>query len=214
MTRSQLPRAATWLLKSLTPRGKSEVLLGDLEEDFVQGRSAAWYWRQVLATILVSLAQELRCRWMAIGFTALWAAAVVLSILLYFYTSSHTRPLFDAVYGRALGFTFPISVIFVATFTLSLLSALETMAGLSGLGIYLLATRNFTLRGFLHSASVVLAIVFVGNVVIAAILLVVVPAHLSRVVIYLLESTLVFVSLLVAVWTPSVENTRAKSISA
>jgi hypothetical protein len=213
MMLSQPPKAATWLLKSLTPRSKSEVLLGDLEEDFMQDRSAAWYWRQVLATIFVSFAQELRRRWMAVGFAALWTAFVFL-FLRYFYTGSHTRHLFDTVFGWATRFVFPISMIFVATFTLSLLSALETMAGLCGLGIYLLATRNFTLRGVVRTALVVLAIVFVGNIVVGAIVMLAVPAYLSRGVGYMLGTTSVFVSLLVAVWTPSVRNTPAKSVSA
>jgi hypothetical protein len=213
MSCSQAPSAATWLLKSLTPRGKSEALLGDLLEEFMRGRSAFWYWRQALAAIIVSFGQELRCRWMAIGFATLWTAVVLLS-LRHIYTGSHIRPLFNAVFGWTSRFPFPMSAVYVATFTLSVLVALQTMAGLIGLGIYLLTTRSFTLRKLLRTVSIVLVIVFIGNIFVAASVMFAVPAHHIRFVGSILESTLVFVSLLVAVWIPSVENSGAKSISA
>jgi hypothetical protein len=120
-------------------------------------------------------------------------------------TSSHIRPLFNTVFGWTVGFSFPISTIFEATITLLLLSALETVAGLIGLGIYLLTRNRLTLRGVFRTASVVLAILFIGNIVVAAMVLLAVP-HVARGFIgYLIESPLVFVSLLVAVWPPSVE---------
>jgi hypothetical protein len=150
---------------------------------------------------------------MAIGFAALWTAAVLL-FLRHIYTGLHIRHLFDVVFGRTAGFPFPMSVIYVATFTLSVLVALQTMAGLIGLGIYLLTTRHFTLRRFLRTASIALAIVFIGNIVVAVFVMFAVPAHHIRFVGYMLESTLVFVSLLVALWTPPVENAGAKNISA
>ncbi len=62
MRSSQPPRVATWLLKRLTAKGKNEALVGDLLEDFTQRRSAAWYWRQVLAAIFANLVQQLRSR--------------------------------------------------------------------------------------------------------------------------------------------------------
>jgi hypothetical protein len=161
MRTSQAPSAATWLLKFLTPRDMSEALIGDLLEEFMRGRSASWYWRQLLTAIIVSFAQELRRRWMAIGFAVLWTA-VVLLFLRHFYTSSYIRPLFDPRGHRshrtfiqwATGFAFPISVIYVATFALSVLSALETMAGLIGLGIYLLTTKSFVPRRLFGTVSI------------------------------------------------------------
>lgn len=43
------PRLASRLLEWLAPG--NEALQGDLEEEFAQGRTAAWYWRQVLAAV-------------------------------------------------------------------------------------------------------------------------------------------------------------------
>jgi hypothetical protein len=47
----QPPAPATWLLKLLGPQRNAEALAGDLLEEFREGRSRAWYWRQVLAAI-------------------------------------------------------------------------------------------------------------------------------------------------------------------
>lgn len=47
----QPPAPATWLLKLFGPQRNAEALAGDLLEEFRQGRSRAWYWRQVLAAI-------------------------------------------------------------------------------------------------------------------------------------------------------------------
>ncbi len=45
------PRLAAWLLEHFGPEVNNEALAGDLCEDFRQGRSKAWYWRQVMAAI-------------------------------------------------------------------------------------------------------------------------------------------------------------------
>src|SRR5262249_3751810 len=52
------PKAATWLLKYFGCQ--NEALIGDLLEEYRQGRSAAWYWRQVLMAILVGCGGEVR----------------------------------------------------------------------------------------------------------------------------------------------------------
>lgn len=55
MKSSQPPALATWLIEHLIPGSRNEALAGDLLEQFGQGRSALWYWRQVLVAILVGL---------------------------------------------------------------------------------------------------------------------------------------------------------------
>ena len=45
------PRLAVWLLEEFGPKVNREALTGDLNEAFQQGRSKAWYWRQVLVAI-------------------------------------------------------------------------------------------------------------------------------------------------------------------
>lgn len=51
MNPSYPPRLATILLEHFGPESNKEALAGDLLESFRQGRSSAWYWRQVLSAI-------------------------------------------------------------------------------------------------------------------------------------------------------------------
>jgi hypothetical protein len=60
MRSSHPPIVATWLLVHLRSDKENESLIGDLLEDYGRGRSTAWYWRQVLAAIVVSSCGEVR----------------------------------------------------------------------------------------------------------------------------------------------------------
>ncbi|HEY4354489.1 MAG TPA: hypothetical protein VGN16_01985 [Acidobacteriaceae bacterium] len=66
------PRIAVWILEHLVPGESNDALLGDLWEEFCCGRSAAWYWRQVLAAVAIGLLGEMRVRLPALGFATLW----------------------------------------------------------------------------------------------------------------------------------------------
>src|SRR4051812_40580629 len=59
MRGQQPPRVATWLAQRLMAGPRPESLLGDLIEQYRQGRSGAWYCRQVLAAMLVGNAHDL-----------------------------------------------------------------------------------------------------------------------------------------------------------
>jgi len=60
MRSSHPPIVATCLLERLLSDKENESLIGDLIEDYGRGRSDAWYWRQVLAAIVVSSCDEVR----------------------------------------------------------------------------------------------------------------------------------------------------------
>jgi len=62
MRDQQPPRVATWLAQHLMCGPRRESLLGDLIEQYRQGRSGIWYWRQVLGAILVGIATILPLR--------------------------------------------------------------------------------------------------------------------------------------------------------
>lgn len=68
------PTTATWLLNKFGYG--NHALAGDLSEEYSQGRSVAWYWRQVLVAIVVGSSKEVRAykllalRAIAVG----WAA--------------------------------------------------------------------------------------------------------------------------------------------
>jgi hypothetical protein len=51
MNSAKPPRLAAWILQHFGPELNHEALTGDLNEAFQQGRSKAWYWRQIVAAI-------------------------------------------------------------------------------------------------------------------------------------------------------------------
>ena len=59
MSASHRPTLATWLLERLGSGPTHEALAGDLIEQYRQGRSGAWYWRQVLVAIIVGAANDI-----------------------------------------------------------------------------------------------------------------------------------------------------------
>jgi hypothetical protein len=90
VTGQQPPSVATWLAQRLVSGPRCESLLGDLIEQYRQGRSWSWYWRQVLAAILVVTVHDLAAhktlalRTLTIGWTlyylfsfpATWAGGI------------------------------------------------------------------------------------------------------------------------------------------
>lgn len=66
------PRIATWALHHLAGEG-NDALAGDLLEEFRSGRSAEWYWRQVLACIAISNKRVVLANISALLFAGLWA---------------------------------------------------------------------------------------------------------------------------------------------
>ena len=68
------PSSAVWLMDQF---GVSESLRGDLVEQFLKGRSAAWLWRQALTAIGVTMTKQVRLHWSAIFAWALvvWHAS-------------------------------------------------------------------------------------------------------------------------------------------
>jgi hypothetical protein len=59
MRAAEAPRLATWLLNHSEPADRNEALIGDLAEQYRQGRSRSWYWRQVVIVVLVGYCKEL-----------------------------------------------------------------------------------------------------------------------------------------------------------
>jgi hypothetical protein len=56
---AQAPRVATWLAERFLTSPRRESLIGDLVEQYREGRSATWYWGQVFRAIVVSMTEEL-----------------------------------------------------------------------------------------------------------------------------------------------------------
>jgi hypothetical protein len=85
MKSSEPPALARWLFERVRFSDTDEALAGDLLEEFTQGRSAAWYWRQVLVAIAVGYGKEVHIHWALAIRAALIGLAVStgVSILLH-----------------------------------------------------------------------------------------------------------------------------------
>jgi hypothetical protein len=79
--KAQAPRVATWLADRFLTNRTRESLIGDLMEQYREGRSTAWYWGQVLRAVAASTTAEL----IAHKFMAL--RALVVGLVLYFLFS-------------------------------------------------------------------------------------------------------------------------------
>jgi hypothetical protein len=60
MNNREPPRMAVWLLKQWASPYRRESLLGDLLEMYRGGRSRMWYWRQVIAALILARARALQ----------------------------------------------------------------------------------------------------------------------------------------------------------
>ena len=90
------PAIPAWLLRRLV---SNDALVGDLTEEFRRGRSAAWYWRQVVTAIVVGRSR-------AYGPSAL----AVLGLVILYRVANHlpapgTRAEALAIVGQQVGST-------------------------------------------------------------------------------------------------------------
>jgi hypothetical protein len=60
VTARRPPRLASWVLDHLGMRYRRESLTGDLFEEYQQGRSQLWYWRQVVAAVFAARTRPIR----------------------------------------------------------------------------------------------------------------------------------------------------------
>jgi hypothetical protein len=131
MKSSHPPSPASWLLEHLVPEGRNEVLAGDLAEEFGQRGSASWYWRQVLAAIIVGFLQEIRVRWTAVLFAIVFSIAVPWRDILF-------APKLQSLFFIGIRLPWPLSLIsqigFLALFDGILLAL--------AVGVYLAVIRN------------------------------------------------------------------------
>jgi uncharacterized protein involved in exopolysaccharide biosynthesis len=81
MTASRPPRLADWLLQRIATGPRQQSILGDLHEQYKRGRSAAWYWRQTITTILVGPMKQ-RLLWVLVPTIV---TAAITTTLSYYY---------------------------------------------------------------------------------------------------------------------------------
>jgi hypothetical protein len=71
----QFFRTGTWLLEHVTLGDRNEALAGDLLEDFRNGRTAGWYWSQVLVAIALGWFRQALAHPGVLAFATLWSVA-------------------------------------------------------------------------------------------------------------------------------------------
>ena len=78
------PRLAIWLLNRSGFGHENPPLAGDLLEEFLAGRSSAWFWRQTAVVILTGLARQagLRRRLLTV-YAISWAAETAIAFALW-----------------------------------------------------------------------------------------------------------------------------------
>jgi hypothetical protein len=54
------PRFATWLLERWGSRYRADSLAGDLMEQYQQGRSRVWYWKQAAVAVVIARQRAIR----------------------------------------------------------------------------------------------------------------------------------------------------------
>jgi hypothetical protein len=86
------PRSATWLLERLAEISNFDPLIGDLAEQFAQGRSRFWYWWQTVGVLGLELVRILRRH--GLSFTAAVLAGCALTQLWMLGSSHAFQPLY------------------------------------------------------------------------------------------------------------------------
>jgi hypothetical protein len=95
MRSSEPPNVATWVLTLLG----NEPFTGDLVEEYRRGRSAAWYWRQVLIAVIIGCGKQigrhklLALRAVLTGWAAWMLSWYLIALPLYRLYSSTVRTL-------------------------------------------------------------------------------------------------------------------------
>jgi hypothetical protein len=89
------PRLATWLLEGLGSDSRIESLIGDLEEQFAEGRSRLWFWRQATGAFALGLLRTLRVH--GLSFTAAVFAGCALTSFWILANSIAFRSVYDSL---------------------------------------------------------------------------------------------------------------------
>jgi hypothetical protein len=203
MKSSHPPALASWLLEHLVPDGKNEILAGDLLEDFAHRGSTAWYWRQVLAAIIVGFFQELHVRRAAILFAIEFSIAVPWRYIL-------VAPQFRSIQHLAIRLPWPVPLISEIG-SIAMVNAIMLVVAM---GVYLVVMRNSNplkpTQALLARLSVV-ALSSTGIFFAPALY----PLSLRFVVSFIVYLPLLF-GLLTSMWivAPSLAQTDSKSFPA
>ena len=140
MNNRKPPALATWMLDHLRSRGSNEALSGDLLEAFHTGRSAGWYWYQVIAAIAIAWGLNVWHHRVPLVFAAVWSVFSPAWLLL------PVRFSLDSLVGDTSHIPWPWSFICAIVFG-AVIAMLFTWLGVAVYSTFhLLAHGNLSLR--------------------------------------------------------------------
>jgi len=93
LTSGDPPRLARWLLERFGRTLRLGSLVGDLDEEHADGRSRAWYWRQVVGALVVGYSRAFRTH--SISFILAVAAGCAVTIAWQFASNFVLLPVYD-----------------------------------------------------------------------------------------------------------------------
>ena len=220
------PKLATWLLEQFSPVSKNAPLAGDLTEEFKQGRSSAWYWRQVFWAILIGSLNLFRKSWGRLAYaivcsgliSAAWLSlfpftgrftAHVVGVISYrriWYGpvqvtgSNSALPAVYALYAKSYGMQWPWSLVYQISF----LTAFEAVVVAFAIGAYIGFARILEAWNSLLTFMVVVVVLASSNV---AVTFLGVPAsdvlrgiHLPELIGWVLISSPTVIAMLIGMW--------------
>jgi hypothetical protein len=82
------PAVAEWLINHLIPESEASAIAGDLLEQWRAGRSRLWFWRQLLAAVVICIWRDIQTHkkvamsGIAIGMVSLWGIAALTTVTL------------------------------------------------------------------------------------------------------------------------------------
>lgn len=199
MRSSRPPSLATWLLEHFVRDEDSYALAGDLMEEFSRGRSARWYWYQVLVAIFVVFSEELRTGWVAILFAVFVSGA-------FPYKQIWHSSEFEHVFGWVIRFPWPWSTFFGIAFW----SAFETAILLVAFAAYLGVTRRLNLSSFSKGFLAAFLALALGNLGVTVLWVEQPSPALFYYVIWRLP---LFFGLVLSMWVTRSRTVRLKTIT-
>jgi hypothetical protein len=154
------PKLATWLLERFSP--ESGPLAGDLIEAFKHGRSSSWYWRQVLAAILIAVPGLVRKNLVLFAYTVGCGAAISVAWFFMFPNAIHDSafPRLFAVYAKSYEIEWPWSFVYQMAF----LTAFQAGAVMVALTAHFAFSHHLRGRSLLRALLVVLVVLTISNV--------------------------------------------------
>lgn len=231
------PKMAAWLMEQFSPILKNAPLAGDLMEAFKQGRSSAWYWRQVFWAVLIGLLNLFRKRWGRLAYAVVCSGLIATAWFFMFpggvtvretviidgearvhsygpvqeVGRSSALPAVLALYEKSNGIQWPWSLVCQIAF----LTAFQTVIAASAIVAYLAFFRLLQPAKLLRALIVTVGVLASSNL--ALTFLRVTPSVVSDASLVawcVLVSTPAIFALLLGMWQANVGDDTSRPISA